>query len=344
MFSISSQLAFTLAFAISATAAPLLTEVPSPVGFARQLSPGHQFGTIVVFGDSFSDDGHGAWVISNHTWPADPAYYNHTFSNGPVWPVVLSESLNIASYLKDKATGGATSDNALVQGYTGANSTIPVPSMLDQITQYIAVNQTSESYGFGDILYALVIGSNDIFINSAVSAESVFQAIVKGMKQLQDSKGEDLFLQKRKFDAPAHSTRYAGASSFLLASFPDLALLPFAKKYTPPEYQTTLSTYSKNLADLLSSLAQNPPNGTRIAYLDLYTLFPQMLANPESFGFSPEVFDQNCINGVYSIEAGVPRSVCSDPDARVFWDIYHPSAKTHKIIAEEAFKAQGRIF
>lgn len=38
------------------------------------------FARLVVFGDSYSDDGDGAWVVSNHTWPSDPAYFGHHFS------------------------------------------------------------------------------------------------------------------------------------------------------------------------------------------------------------------------------------------------------------------------
>lgn len=132
--------------------------------------------------------GHGAWVVSNHTWPVDPAYYQHSFSNGPVWPVLLSGMLGISNKLADKAIGGATSDNTVVQGYTGADSTIPVPSMLDQITQYIA--KTPASYGNSDSLYALVVGANDIFFDPSASGQSSVQAIKKGIKQLQDTEGK----------------------------------------------------------------------------------------------------------------------------------------------------------
>ncbi|KAG8942719.1 hypothetical protein FRC04_003549 [Tulasnella sp. 424] len=134
---------------------------------------------------------------------------------------------------------------------------------------------------------------------------------------------------------------HAGASNFILVSYPDLALLPFAKS-TPSSYQSVLSTYSKTFADSLSLLVHNPPKGTRIAYVDLYTLFPQILANPKRYGFSPEVVGQNCIKGVYPTE-GIPRSVCSDPNERAFWDVYHPPAKTHKIIAAEAVKALAKV-
>lgn len=115
-----------------------------------------------------------------------------------------------------------------------------------------------------------------------------------------------------------------GASNFILASYPDFALLPFAKS-TPPEYQAALAAYSKTLADYLSSLANNPPYGARIAYIDMYNLFPPVLANPEQYGFSPTVVGQNCISGVFSDET-VPRSLCSDPDSRVVRDSLHVRA------------------
>lgn len=35
---------------------------------------------LIVFGDSFSDNGNGSWIASKGTWPADPAYYGHSFS------------------------------------------------------------------------------------------------------------------------------------------------------------------------------------------------------------------------------------------------------------------------
>ncbi|KAG8942718.1 hypothetical protein FRC04_003548 [Tulasnella sp. 424] len=303
MISTTGKLVFALALAISAAAAPFPTDGSSPVGFDGQASRNfprtHQIKRLVVFGDSFSDDGHGAWVVSNHTWPADPAYYQHSFSNGPVWPVVLSGALGISNRLEDRAIGGATSNNTAVQGYTGADSTIPVPSMLDQIAKYIA--KTPASHGHSDSLYALVAGANDIFFYPSASS----------------------------------------ASNFIVISYPDLALLPFAKD-TPPTYRTLLSAYSKDFANSLSSLARNPPKGTRIAYVDLYTLFGQILAHPERYGFSPRVVGQNCIRGAYPTE-GVRRSVCSDPDKRAFSDIYHPSAKTHKIIAAEAILALAKV-
>jgi phospholipase/lecithinase/hemolysin len=78
---------------------------------------------LVVFGDSFSDNGSssrtvtasgisdasagtGAWEVSKNTWPVDPAYYHHEFSNGPVWVQDLASSFHWT--LSDYAVGGGT--------------------------------------------------------------------------------------------------------------------------------------------------------------------------------------------------------------------------------------------
>lgn len=39
-----------------------------------------EFSRLIVFGDSFSDNGNGSWIASNGSWPEDPAYYRHSFS------------------------------------------------------------------------------------------------------------------------------------------------------------------------------------------------------------------------------------------------------------------------
>ncbi|KAF5346599.1 hypothetical protein D9758_013467 [Tetrapyrgos nigripes] len=58
--------------------------------------PGQQrYSAVVAFGDSFSDNGHGAWVISNHSWPAHPGYYQGRFSNGPVWVEYVAGNLSV---------------------------------------------------------------------------------------------------------------------------------------------------------------------------------------------------------------------------------------------------------
>lgn len=91
------------------------------------------FKEIVCFGDSLSDDGHGSFALTNGTWPAKQ-YYQGRFSNGPTWVEHVAPNTPLRNY----AVGGATSDNDLVEGRTGLNSSIISTAMVDQVNAYIA--------------------------------------------------------------------------------------------------------------------------------------------------------------------------------------------------------------
>ncbi|CEH14727.1 lipolytic protein g-d-s-l family [Ceraceosorus bombacis] len=54
--------------------ASLASAKPVKLGLITQL---------VNFGDSLTDNGNGSYLLTNKTWPADPAYFNGRFSNGP---------------------------------------------------------------------------------------------------------------------------------------------------------------------------------------------------------------------------------------------------------------------
>jgi hypothetical protein len=76
------------------------------------------FKNIIVIGDSFSDNGSSFgycifvyFVTTNQlsntyrfTWPADPAYFEGRFSNGPAWVENLASTLSLE--LRDFAISG----------------------------------------------------------------------------------------------------------------------------------------------------------------------------------------------------------------------------------------------
>jgi hypothetical protein len=79
------------------------------------------FKNIVIIGDSFSDNGSSlgyciyvyfvttnqlgnTYRFTNGTWPADPAYFEGRFSNGPAWVENLASTLSLE--LHDFAIGG----------------------------------------------------------------------------------------------------------------------------------------------------------------------------------------------------------------------------------------------
>ncbi|KAF7975264.1 hypothetical protein HWV62_1358 [Athelia sp. TMB] len=135
---------------------------------------------VVVFGDSFSDNGNGSYRITNSTWPADPAYYDGRFSNGPVWVEDVASKLKLT--LHDFAVGGSTSDNHLTQGYTGFNSTILVPSALDQLSMYLGGVKANAN--LGDTLFIILTGANDAFFDANATGADTAKAVVTIIEKL----------------------------------------------------------------------------------------------------------------------------------------------------------------
>ncbi|PFH61527.1 hypothetical protein XA68_17104 [Ophiocordyceps unilateralis] len=266
------------------------------------------YSALVVFGDSFSDNGNG-YASTKHAWPADPAYYQGRFSNGPVWPEDLAATLSTP--LHDYAQGGATTDNAMVQGYTGRKGDIPVPSLTDQVNQFLAKPPV-------DLASSLVIlfgGVNDVLLNSNITAARSAGVIGRLVSKLRD----------------------AGALHFVLVNVPDLSLIPY-DAYIDDGLQAVLRDYAEHLGGHLRRVAQRISSAS-VKVVDMIPLFRSF--NVYEKGWKAAGFDQfglygSCLVGAYS-EA--PRSLCSDPDRRVFWDVYHPSRKTHALMAEEIRKA-----
>lgn len=281
-------------------------------------------------------EGNGAYRITNHTWPADPAYYGGSFSNGPVWVEDVASKLHLS--LTDYAVGGgtfspsihvsdiadmenssrhaATSNNTLVQGFTGPNSSIPVPSALDQLNSYLASSNATSATA-RETLYVIVIGANDVFFLPTVNASQSVAAIASAVDTLHANLGTSKTLLPSNEDVL--TVLFAsGATNFLLATYPDLSRLPLSA-YIPSSAAASLKTYTTSLRADLFALKSHRPH-LHIALADHYVLFQDFFAHPKRYGYDPSTDGKSCLTGAYS-EA--PRMLCSDPDNYIFWDEYH---------------------
>ncbi|KAJ6453312.1 GDSL-like Lipase/Acylhydrolase [Mycena sanguinolenta] len=236
--------------------------------FAIPLASSHSYSNpfkhLVVLGDSFSDNGNGAYCITNHTWPADPAYYGERFSNGPVWVEDVASKLHLS--LTDYAVGGATSNNTLVQGYTGPNS-IAVPSALDQLNSQRRSRATSATAQ--ETLYVILIGANNAFFLPMVNASQSVAAIASAVDKL-------------------HAK--LGATNFLLATYPDLSQLPLSA-YIPSPAAASLKNYTTSLrADLFAlNYGYDPSTDGKSCLTGAYSEAPRMLcSDPDNYIFRDE--------------------------------------------------------
>lgn len=286
----------------------------------RQASP--KYTGIVAFGDSYTDSGN-EFRLSNQTWPADPAYYQGRFSNGPTW--VEDVAANLSVPLQNFAFAGATTSNALVQGYSGNEGSLPVPSIDEQLSRYL----NSQPKSLDSVLFAILGGANDILLDPNITAvQSV--GVIAGV---------------------VTTLRNQGARHFLFLNYPDLSTVPY-NSYIPLPTQLQLGTYSSELNTGLEALASGitasgasptAPTSTPSVSVTYVNLIPTF----DAFGYyeggwKNAGFDQfglygSCLVGAY---VEVPqRTLCSNPDQHVWWDEFHPTRVSHRIISESVISA-----
>lgn len=123
-------------------------------------------------------------------------------------------------------------------------------------------------------------------------------------------------------ECPIKLTPLLGASRILIAIPPDVGLLPY-KAFIPAETSKKLSDLSKALQASLYGLLFQPPLPARPVYVDFFSLFNEIMTDPELYGFLPQSVNVSCLRGAYG---EVPhRTLCSDPGRYIFWDEYHVS-------------------
>lgn len=311
---------FSLLFVLAAHALPLRQE--------RQSSP---YSAIVMLGDSYSDNGN-EFRLSNQSWPQDPAYFDGRFSNGPVWVEDLAANLDVP--LRDYAVGGATTSNALVQGYSGKEADLPVPSLAEQAESFLA--DTKSGTQIDSTLFAILGGANDVLFNPNITAVRTVGVISSIIANLQNR----------------------GARHFLLLNYPDFGMIPY-DSYVDRSTQDKLRDFSQGLstelASLTSALTASGPTPTApastpdvaVTFVDLVPVFHDLQfyrGGWKGLGYDRFGLYGSCLTGAY---VEVPqRTLCTDPDRRVFWDEYHPTGRSHRRIAQtavESLRGRGRV-
>jgi phospholipase/lecithinase/hemolysin len=204
----------------------------------------------------------------------------------------------------------ATSNDTLVQGFTGPNSTIAVPSALDQLAVYLSAARTSDIH---KSLFIILIGANDVFFDPNVTAKTTVENVANIIEKLEKEGEHPLSWFIR--NSQSHPLNI-GAHKFLLASYPDLSILP-SQASTSPEGIKILHDYSSSLDAEIAKLATSRKH---VAHANVFGFFQHVLKHPRRFGFDPSVIGKSCLTGVY---LAVPRTLCENPDEYVFWDEYH---------------------
>lgn len=212
------------------------------------------FDTLIVFGDSLSDDGN-LYRYLWHKLPASPPYYAGRFSNGPIW----AEQMYQAYFPQDELSG--------FQNYAvgGAGAVLAYKQYLPY-TLAMELNNYFywHTYGKKDSsLYVVWIGGNN-YLNAPTNVEAITDSVVNAIA----SAVERLIGR--------------GANKFFIPNLPDLGHTPFSVEANTQSLLSTLThEHNRKLAEKIAQLEQAHPDVTIVPF-DVYSLFEQA----KDYGFN----------------------------------------------------------
>ncbi len=260
------------------------------------------FPSVVVYGDSLSDNGN-LYALSLGTTPPSPPYDNGRYSNGPLAVEQLATKLGAS--LTDFAVAGATSG----VGNYGDKGT-----------------QTSLGYfGLPGMFAELASPGSKALLGSPLVSSSLF--VVWGGANDYLAAGSPVVAAK-DVDQIVATLEAAGATHILVPGTPDLGLTP---DFLGTPLATSATAYSEAFNTLLQSTL---PFGA--TYVDTFNLLRQVAADPSAYGFTNTTTP--CLTPTTSgpiTSDPASYNVCSNPSQYLFWDGFHPTTTADTILANE---------
>ncbi|MEM9091058.1 MAG: SGNH/GDSL hydrolase family protein [Cyanobacteria bacterium P01_F01_bin.53] len=291
-----------------------------------------------IFGDSLVDSGN---IFNLTGFPPSPPYANK-LSNGDVWVQPFASHFGLAPSLSSEVLPGiiagttpppADGINFALAGSLSSDLNTASPSDPTQ-PQLPGLQQQIQTFSQlapvlapdSEALYVLLAGGND-YNEALFRPERLTTTLDNLPNQITDN-----------LTSATANLINLGAQHVLVANLPDLGFQPFAQQLNQidPQNSTRLSSLSAEHNDLLQTKlsALSADSGAKITQLDLGGLFEEILANPDSFGFSD--IANSCLA---NFQPGfVFEGVCDNPDEFVFWDNVHPTEALHNLIAQHAIE------
>ena len=305
----------TLADGLGRWARPLVL-VASLASMGSAALAGPTFSKLVVFGDSLSDTGNTRASIAGGNLPivAIPAGYgaNGRFSNGPVWHETLTQALGLPLATNSR-TGGNSGANNYNYAYGGARVDSATGASAGLLTQYndyrIRVSGNSDP----NALFAVWAGGNDM--RDLVSSSNALPGITSRLSSL-----EGLLT----------NLVTSGANSFLIPNLPDLGKIP-ENRGTAREANATAVSVAWNSA--LYNMVLGLSDVADFYFLDVFTEFNNILANPAASGFVNTTGQCRSTGGTILFPTEIS---CANADTWVFWDNIHPTRAAHAVLGRAA--------
>ena len=274
------------------------------------------FRTMVVFGASLDDVGN-ACNLSPASCPPPPYAVNRV-SNGPLW--VEHVASKYGAYLAPSRLGGT--NYAYNGARTGpiAGATQGVPNMVEQVDAYLASGATAGRDRALFVVNAATVGNDiNVALSRAVTDPSAPATIITGAVNNVVNMVSKLY--------------QGGARHVLVVNSTDIGRTPLVRAAGPVASVTATALSQQFNAGLAAALPglRSANAGLNLYLLDLWQLTADVLGNPAAYGFT--ITTTPCL-----VTAPTP-SLCSTPDTFFFWDSFHPTAATGRLVAVRAIAA-----
>lgn len=338
----------------SLSVATLLVMVVSAFPMTAYAEPKPDKQDLVFFGDSLSDTGNrffdeGAMntppydlAAAENLVPSLPyAIGGPTYTNGKVWIEYVTKALGRSGASQAALRSNGVAANYAYAGARASNAFPLQPNsnrhLGDQVVQYIADRGPG---GISpDTVHVILIGGNDlseaVFIAATVQDPVLRETLVNLV--LQNA------IQAVFFNAVELAN--AGAKSFLFLTAPNAGLVPafggnplailFGGQVTNffncaivginINFDCPLPEVPTTVAGALTAA------GAEVKVFDANALFENFIAYPELYGLTNTTAP--------CIKPFEPPFRCDNPDAYLFWDNVHPTAKMHEIIGNAVIDA-----
>ncbi|EPS67060.1 hypothetical protein M569_07715, partial [Genlisea aurea] len=323
---------------------------------------------VIVFGDSSVDAGNNnaiSTILKSNFRPYGRDFYGGTptgrFSNGRIPPDFISEAFGLRPFvpayldplfnISDFAVGtcfasaGTGYDNAT----SGVLNVIPLWKELEYYREY--QNRLSAYAGawkaksiINNALYIISLGTNDFLENyySLPSTQSNYT-----VEQYQNF----LIAAAERFVRDVYSL---GARKMALTGLPPMGCLPLERTTNfisgagngcKESYNAVAFRFNVLLNGIVLKLNRELPD-VRIVFSNPYGIFKSIVRTPSLYGFE-EASIACCSTGLFEMGYlcnDMNPFTCPDASKYVFWDSFHPTERTNKIIVDHLLKTTLKVF
>jgi len=275
---------------------------------ATATARANAYSALFIFGDSLSDSGNNAIVLSpptpvpisgNDFIPINP-YASGTYTNGPVWAQDFAAALGLSA--SPSLLGGT--NFAFGGARTGPLNPGPIPPNLPNLETQVALFLLDHANTApGSALYVVAGGGDNARDALAAAAACLDLTCVQSVI------GAAAQTYATDIATIVGELELAGATNLVVWNVPDIGLTPAVESFGPQaSFLGTLIAASMNAAEQ-SAIGGNP--GVKL--FDLFGLTDNVVGNPGAFGFT-------------DVSDACARFTTCDPSTFLFWDGIHPTS------------------